>query len=68
MRRGRGTSGQSTVEYAVVLFAFLSLVVALGALWRAGRDGRLLNLAIEAASHLLGAGDALVHAEDVLLF
>ena len=43
MRRGRGTSGQSTVEYAVVLFAFLSLVVALGALWRAGRAGKLLT-------------------------
>jgi len=56
------------VEYAVVLFAFLSLVVALGALWRAGRDGKLLTLAIEAASHLLESGDALVHAEDVLLF
>lgn len=68
MRRGRGTSGQSTVEYAVVLFAFLSLVVALGALWRASRDGKLLTLAIEAASHLLESGDALVHAEDVLLF
>ncbi|MEE1044536.1 MAG: hypothetical protein U0L51_03495 [Olegusella sp.] len=52
----------------MVLFVFLSLVVALGALWHAGRDGRLLNLAIDAASHVLGAGDALVHAEDVLLF
>ncbi len=72
MRHGRGTRGQSTVEYAVVLFAFLALVAALGALWHAGRDGKLLNLAIQAASHLCsGAGldpSALLHAEDVLLF
>lgn len=72
MRHGRGTSGQSTVEYAVVLCAFLALVTALGALWHAGRDGKLLSIAIQAASHLCsGAGlnpDALLHVEDVLLF
>lgn len=68
MSSGRGTRGQSTVEYAVVLLAFLAMVAALAALWHAGREGRLLRLVVSAASHLLGGGDALGSANDVLLF
>jgi len=43
------------------------MVVALGAVWHAARDGRLLDLAVESASHSLSAG--LVAAlQDVLVF
>ena len=66
-RSGWGRRGQSTVEYALVLLAFLAVAVALGALWHAGRDGRLLRIALEAASHLFG-GDALGSDNDILLF
>ena len=62
------SSGQGTLEYALVLFAFLAVVGALAAMWHVGRDGRLLQLAKKAASHLLGAGNAIGSARDVLLF
>ena len=60
--------GQSSVEYALVMIAFLSTVAALACLWHAGRDGQLLRRAIEAASHQLGGGDALGEARDIALF
>lgn len=46
-----GKRGQSTVEYAVVLFGFLALVLALGALWRFLQDGALVQHALQSASH-----------------
>ena len=49
--RARGSDGQSTVEYLLVLAAFVSAVGALGLLWHAGRDGVLVNLATTSASH-----------------
>ena len=39
-------SGQATLEYAVVLMAFLTMLIALAAMWPAARDGRLLDLAV----------------------
>ena len=66
-RDGRGTRGQSTVEYAAVLVAFLSMVLALGAIWQGARGGPLLGSAIGASSHQLG-GDALGFLRDVALF
>ena len=53
--RGRTDSGQSTVEYALVLFAFLASILALGALWGKAHAGGLMDLALEWASHLLDA-------------
>ena len=44
-------SGQSTVEYLLVLVAFVSTIVALGLLWHAGREGVLVGLAERSASH-----------------
>lgn len=70
-RRGRGLwvlgggRGQSTVEYLLVLLAFVSAVVALGLLWHAGRDGVLVGLATTSASHGTGQG-ALALLRDVL--
>ena len=37
--------GQSTVEYALVVVAFLSILLALGVVWHSGRQGALLERA-----------------------
>lgn len=63
----RDDQGQSTLEYALVLISFLALVVALGAVWHAARDGRFVTLAVESASHSLSAGLVAV-LQDVLAF
>jgi Flp pilus assembly protein TadG len=63
-----GRQGQSSVEYALVLFAFLSVALALALLWHAGRDGNLLRRVVAAASHLWGGGDVLGSTNDILLF
>ncbi len=59
--------GQSTVEYALVLLAFLSMLLAMGGLWHVARDAVLLDRAVEASSHQLG-GDVLGAARDLALF
>ncbi|MBQ9317389.1 MAG: hypothetical protein IJ203_11290 [Atopobiaceae bacterium] len=64
----RRVRGQSTVEYAVVVVAFLALLMALGTVWHAGRRGALTHRAVEASSHLLGGSDALGSARDISLF
>ncbi len=43
--------GQSTVEFAVVLFGFLAMLAALGVLWRALEGGLLVEHALQSASH-----------------
>lgn len=55
-RRAGDESGQSTLEYLLTLVAFVAMVAALGAVWHAARDGRLLGLAVEVASHGSGRG------------
>lgn len=66
-RDGRGHErGQSTVEYAVVLLAFLALVVALGTVWHAARSGRLLHIAQDAAPHGVRGEGGSGLSEDVL--
>lgn len=47
----KGSSGQATVEYLVVLGAFVSMLAGLALLWHAGGDGDLANRATTAASH-----------------
>lgn len=47
----RAYLGQSSVEYAVVLFAFMAVVVALGAAWRLLAEGAVVNHALMNASH-----------------
>lgn len=63
----RGGTGQSTVEYALVLFAFLAMVLVLGQVldWAAG--GRLLSLVAESSSHT-GEGGVAGLLRDVLLY
>ena len=45
------SSGQSTLEYALVVFAFLGVVVGLGAMWHMLDDGILVQHALQSASH-----------------
>ena len=59
--------GQSTVEYLLVLAAFLAIVLAMGSLWHASQDGRLAELARAASSH--GTGEGVVGmAQDLLAY
>lgn len=57
-------AAQGTLEYALTVIALISVVLALGLLWRAGQDGTLARLAADAASHALDAGGAV----DISLF
>ncbi len=59
--------GQSTVEYAIILGAFLAMVMALGAIARAVSEGVVVGKAVEAASH--SAGESFVGSlQDVALY
>ena len=60
--------GQGTLEYALVLFAFLAMLVGLSALWHAARDGVLMRTALDAASHASGDGFDLGSVQDTLLY
>ena len=62
---GPGRAGQSTLEYLLLIVAFIALIGALALLWHAARDGRLLALATDAASHGSGGG-AVAMLKDVL--
>lgn len=64
----RRESGQSTVEYALVLLAFLSSILALGVVWRASRDGLLASSAREGASHVIDSGIDVGLLQDVTAF
>lgn len=50
--------GQSTLEYALVLMAFLSMLTALGLVWHAARDGALVRAATDASAHQALGGTA----------
>lgn len=45
--------GQSTVEYAIILAAFLAVVLGLGALWHLFDTGLVVDHALQSASHHL---------------
>ena len=49
----QGESGQSTVEYAVILGVFMVIVVGLGALLQVMDAGTFIDHALSAASHHL---------------
>lgn len=66
--RTKGDRGQSTVEYALFMVAFLTMALTMGAIWQAGRDGSLLALAVGAASHAAGDGGLFGAARDIALF
>ena len=67
----REESAQSTVEYAIVTVALLSIMLAIAGLWRAGTDGRLAALVGRAASQGVAsssASDAAAGAKDIALY
>ncbi len=47
--------GQVSVEYALIVFALLAVLVGIAALWRAGEAGLFVEQATDAASHQLTA-------------
>ncbi len=52
------TKGQSTVEFALIMAAFICLVLGLGALWHAFDGGVFVDHALMSASHHLTDVDA----------
>ncbi len=66
--RGRWSRGQGTLEYALVLFAFIASIMSLGLIWHGVRDGALLRQAVRSASHALSGTDPVGSSKDLLLF
>ena len=62
-----GARGQATVEFAVVAAAFLSVTVALAALWRAFGGGMFVEHALAVASHHI-QGIAPTTIADIFLY
>lgn len=44
-------SGQASVEFAIVLAAFIAVAIAYGALWDSLKEGFLVEHALRSASH-----------------
>ena len=65
--RLKGGCGQATVEYALVVFALLAIVVACAVLWHALDEGLFVSHAAAGASHHVGRGSTGA-AADVLLY
>ena len=61
-------AGQSSVEYALVLGAFLALVLALGLVWSVVGQGGLQRASERAASHAIEGADAVDGIRDLVLF
>lgn len=60
-------TGQSTIEFALITFGFLSLVIAVSVLWHAFADGLFVEHALSSASHHL-SGISLGVVGDVFLY
>lgn len=61
-------AGQSSVEYALVLGAFLALVLALGLVWSVVGQGELQRASERAASHAIEGAGAVDGICDLVLF
>lgn len=61
-------AGQSSVEYALVLGAFLALVLALGLVWSVVGQGGLQRASERAASHAIDGAGAVDGIRDLVLF
>ncbi|MBQ6521231.1 MAG: hypothetical protein IJI15_00185 [Atopobiaceae bacterium] len=60
--------GQSTLEYALVLFALLASITVLGALIGFLRSQPSFEAAIESSAHTLGDADPLGTVQDLVVF
>lgn len=49
--RLRCEAGQATVEFAIVLAAFMVVAIAYGALWDSLKEGVFIEHALQSASH-----------------
>ena len=61
-------AGQSSVEDALVLGAFLALVLALGLVWSVVGQGGLQRASERAASHAIEGAGAVDGIRDLVLF
>ena len=61
-------AGQSSVEYALVLGAFLALVLALGLVWSVVGQGGLQRASEREASHAIEGAGAVDGIRDLVLF
>lgn len=61
----KSTQGQATLEYALVLFSCLIIIISLGAIYHFVQNGAIVQLATQAASHTMN-GSFLDLAKDVL--
>lgn len=61
-------TGQATVEYTVVLLAFMAILLGLAAVFHAMSDGRFLSHVITALPFTFGGSQSLGVWQDVLLF
>lgn len=52
------SSGQSTIEFAIVTLALLFIVIACGAIWRLSDEGLLIEHTLSNASHHLSEAAA----------
>lgn len=71
VRRGtrRGDEhGQSSVEFAILLAAFAAMLAGLAAVWHFSRDGRLVSIATQAASHSFGDSAPYGAVHDIIAF
>lgn len=62
----KDTSGQSTVEFAIVLGALISILIALGLLKGLFSDGKIFDHVIGSASH--NVGQSIQGIVDVFVF
>ena len=62
-----GESGQSTVEFAVVMAGFLAFTAALGVMWRVFGSGVIVEHVLSVASHHIQAV-APVTISDIFLY
>jgi hypothetical protein len=64
----RGISGQSTIEYVLVLLAFLATITALGAIWAVAQSGALQRDARDSMPHNLEGGVTIGFLQDLSSF
>ncbi len=68
LAEAREESGQSTLEYALVLFGFMGMLVVLGLAWRFIQGGGAVSIARDAGSHLLSGDSIAESVQDIVLF
>lgn len=63
-----GCSGQSTLEYALVMFALLASIVAMGVVLGFVQDPSFFKTVIDGSAHVLTGSDAFGAVQDLAAF